>query len=99
MLCSLQDLVFPSRFAFDGVEQEDFVMVRPRGEVRTLFKALGAEFSDEHFVRLCEMAERDFGGLSADSFRHAWNKSRFDTAAPALSPLAQTAQAQAEQAF
>lgn len=80
-------LLYPSRFAIDGVDHEDFVMVRPKEDIRVLFQKLGAEFDDRTFHRLCELAEKDFGGLSADSFRHAWNKSRFDTTAPALSPM------------
>lgn len=86
---NLKGLLYPSRFSVDGVEHEDFIMVRPREEIRELYRKLGAEFDDVQFARLCELAERDFGGLSADSFRHAWNKVRFDTTAPVLSPLNQ----------
>lgn len=91
-------LLYPSRFAMDGVEQDDFIRVRPKEDIRVLFRKLGAEFDEKTFARLCDLAERDFGGLSADSFRHAWNKSRFEQA-PVLSPLAQTQQQQAQRIF
>jgi hypothetical protein len=71
-------LLYPSTFAFDGVSQEDFLQVRPPEEIRELFKRVGAEFSDSQFDRLCSMASSQFGALSADSFRHAWNKTKFE---------------------
>lgn len=83
-------LLYPSRFAVDGVDEQDFVAVRSADEIRDIFARMGAEFEDGQFERLCDMACRDFGGLSADSFRHAWNKSRLEQTA-ALSPLHQQA--------
>lgn len=79
-----QGLLNPGRFAYDGVDDEDFVAVRSRNEVRDIFKRIGAVFLEPQFQRLCDKAESDFGGLSADSFRHAWNKERMEAT---LSPL------------
>jgi len=72
-------LLYPSTFAFDGVAQEDFLQVRPPEQIREIFRRVGAEFSDSQFDRLCDMAAQQFGALSADSFRHAWNKFKFET--------------------
>lgn len=71
-------LLYPSTFAFDGVSQEDFLQVRPPEQIREIFRRIGAEFSDSQFDRLCQMAAQQFGVLSADSFRHAWNKYKFE---------------------
>jgi len=70
-------LLYPSVFAFDGVTEDDFLQVRPKEEVREVFRRVGAEFTDEQFEELCLVAQNEFGGLSADSFRHAWNKAKF----------------------
>ena len=71
-------LLYPSTFAFDGVTQDDFLQVRAPEEIREIFRKVGAEFADSQFERLCSMASAQFGALSADSFRHAWNKAKFE---------------------
>lgn len=80
-------LLYPTRFAVDGVDEEDFIAVRSKQEVRDIYIRMGVTYEDAQFDRLCDMATRDFGGLSVDSFRHAWNKSRMESTTPALSPL------------
>lgn len=71
-------LLYPAKYAFDGIAESDFLLVRPEGEVRELFRRMGQEFDDVTFNTVCEVAKRDFGALSADSFRHALNKCRFE---------------------
>lgn len=71
-----QGLLYPNRFAHDGVNNSDFLAIRDQQEIRELFRRIGQNWSDEEFQSLCDAAERDFGGISADSVRHAWNKQR-----------------------
>jgi len=70
-------LIYPENFACDGVSEEDFRIQRTPNQIRAVFKAMGAEFTDAEFQRICELASKLYEGvLSVDSFRHAWNKSR-----------------------
>lgn len=71
-------LLYPSKYAYDGVEEEEFLQARAPQEVREIFAKMGMSFSDSTFERLCEMAVRDFGALSVDSLRHAYNKHNMD---------------------
>lgn len=90
-----QGLLYPSKFAYDGVHENEFTTQRQPEEVREIFRKMGQEFSDSQFNRICDVAVRDFSVLSADSFRHAHNKLRMDNNASrtlsangVLSPLA-----------
>jgi hypothetical protein len=93
-------LLYPSKFAYDGVQEEEFLRERSKEEVREVFSKLGKTFSDSHFERIAEVAARDFNVLSVDSFRHAMNKLTLEErprsgrraikGAASLSPLART---------
>jgi len=67
-------LLYPSTFTFDGVAESEFLLIRSEGEIRVLFERMGLKFDTGSFKAICDRARRDFGALSADSFRHAWNK-------------------------
>jgi len=69
-------VIYPSAHAHKGVGATDFLRERSPEEVRLVFAKMGAEFSDEEFSDLCSAAARDYGALSVDSFRHAWNAAR-----------------------
>lgn len=71
-------LLYPSKFAHDGVEESDFLRGREPLEIRQLFLKMGTAFSDAHFDRICETAKADFQVLSCDSFRHAYNKMKLE---------------------
>jgi hypothetical protein len=70
--------LYPSAYTFDGVSESDFLLVRSAPEIRALFSRMGQEFDDALFDKAVEAAKRDFGALSADSFRHALNKISFE---------------------
>jgi hypothetical protein len=85
-------LLYPSKFAHDGVDESEFTRERSREEIRVIFSKMGYTYSDSQFSRTCDVAARDFGCLSADSFRNAYNKLQ-DSNGPAktiLSPLGAT---------
>jgi len=68
-------LLYPSKFAYDGVAESEFLCDRDPVEIRELYLKMGMGFTDEKFERVCQQARQDFGGvLSANSFRHAYNK-------------------------
>jgi len=71
-------LLYPSKYAYDGVAEEAFVCERQPGEIRELNLKMGLQFTDAKFERICKAAEQDFGILSANSFRHAYNKLRME---------------------
>lgn len=72
-------LLYPGRFASDGLGEKDFTLVREGDEVREVFRRIGEEFSDDTFAELADEAVRVFGSLSVDSFRHVLNKHRLNT--------------------
>lgn len=71
-------LLYPSAYTFEGVSESDFLLVRSASEIKELFERMGQSFEEGLFARACEAAKRDFGALSADSFRHALNKIQFE---------------------
>jgi len=77
-------LLYPSAYAAGGISEEDFLQERSAAQVRTVFARMGTQFSDEEFEAICQTAVSDFGALSVDSFRHAWNKSKYEARRGAL---------------
>lgn len=69
-------LLYPSQFAFEGVNEEDFLRERSAESVRIVFRALGLQFPDQQFEQLVTLARQRYGALSVDSFRHCWNQVR-----------------------
>lgn len=69
-------LIFPSKYAVRGVDDEDFLLPRAPEEVRAIAAvALNINVDDQTFAELVEAAQSIGGGyLSVDSFRHAWNR-------------------------
>jgi len=77
-------LLYPSTYAAGGISEEDFLQERSPAQVRAVFAKMGTQFADEEFDHICQMAVSDFGALSVDSFRHAWNKSKYEARRGAL---------------
>jgi hypothetical protein len=73
-----QRLLFPSNYSYTGVDDEDFMKQRAPEDVRNVFSKIGASFSDDEFKRICDKAQKDYGSLSVDSFRHAWNRLKIE---------------------
>jgi len=73
-------LLYPSKYAYDGVPEKAFVCERRPEEIRELNLKMGLQFTDAKFERICNQAKEDFGALSANSFRHAYNKLRMEAA-------------------
>lgn len=69
-------LLYPSQFAFEGINEEDFLKQRTPDQIRAVFKTLGMEFAPMQFQRIVDLAVARYGALSVDSFRHAWNQVR-----------------------
>ena len=71
-------LLYPSQFAFEGINEEDFLRQRTPDQIKSVFKTLGMEFSPSQFDRIVALAISRYGALSVDSFRHAWNQVRLE---------------------
>ena len=75
-------LLHPAQFAGMGVDDEDFIELRTRDDVKDIFKTCGIELDDDSFCRICERAESGFkfaaskgqGSLTVESFRRAYNE-------------------------
>lgn len=81
-------LLYPSKFSRDGVDESEFLRERSKDEIRVIFTKMGYTFSDTQFHRCVDIAVRDFGCLSADSFRNAYNRQMQETATKTLlSPI------------
>lgn len=51
-------LINPSTYSNHGVHPEDFFRPHPPEKIRSIFKAIGVEMSDEEFKELWEMAAK-----------------------------------------
>lgn len=67
-------LLYPSAYAGEGVNEEDFLRGRQPAQIRQVFETLGLRMDDEQFNRVASLAQQRYGALSVDSFRHAWNQ-------------------------
>jgi len=72
-----QDVMYPEPYAYDGVEEKDFLKIRKASEIREIFTDIGEKFSDKEFTAIASEAEKLFGGLSIDSFRTVYNKKKY----------------------
>lgn len=75
-------LIFPSPFANEGVNEEDFLLPRPVAEIRQIFHLIGLKMEEEEFDRCVSYAQKQYGTVSVDSVRHAVNYLRYG-----LSPM------------
>ena len=66
-------VLFPPKFAFEGISPSDFTRERERDEVRSIFAAIGMTATDAEFVKICAQATRH-GVLCYNSYREAYNK-------------------------
>eukprot|EP00455_Lapot_gusevi_P020542 TRINITY_DN2174_c0_g5_i1.p1 TRINITY_DN2174_c0_g5~~TRINITY_DN2174_c0_g5_i1.p1 ORF type:complete len:445 (-),score=67.70 TRINITY_DN2174_c0_g5_i1:514-1794(-) len=71
-----RDLLKPSRFAFDGLDEQDFTRSRQADEIRSIFSNIGHDFTDQEFNQLCVMATADNQPLNIETFRKAFNRVR-----------------------
>ncbi len=78
-------LLYPEKYDFDGVPLEMFKASRTLPEIKVVFDRMGADLTDEQYERLSEQAQREFGILSVDSFRHVLNSPVSSTAESTVS--------------
>jgi len=72
-----QDVLYPEQYAFDAVEEKDFLKIRAADEIRKIFAEIGITVTEEEFLSISAEAEKIFGGLSVDSFRTVYNKRKY----------------------
>jgi len=70
-------LLYPRVHSWHGISAEDFLLERTPDELRTIMKAAGEDFTDAEFKKVSDLAIKESGVLSVDSYRHALNFERF----------------------
>lgn len=66
-------LLFPSKYATQGLREVDFLKQRTEEDIREIFKRAAGNLTEDEFVALCDAARKNFGQLSVDSFRRVLN--------------------------
>jgi hypothetical protein len=66
-------ILFPPKFAFEGIDPSDFTQERSHEDIRSVFEAIGMTCNAAEFVKICGYATRDGQPLSYASYREAYN--------------------------
>jgi hypothetical protein len=67
-------VLFPPKFAFEGIDPSDFTQARSPEEIRSIFEAIGMTCNGAEFLKICAHATRDGGALSYNSYRESFNR-------------------------
>ena len=61
----------PSVFTLRGLSEKDFLVPRPKSEIKTIFKNIGIDLKDELFEVIWERAvtQNPYGEVSVEEFR------------------------------
>jgi EF-hand domain-containing family member B len=71
----------PSVFTLRGINEKDFLLPRPKDEIKTIFKNIGVDLTDDLFNSVWEhaAAQNPYGEVSVEEFRSVLDKMKSST--------------------
>lgn len=74
-------LLQPSVFTLRGINEKDFMCPRPREEIKTIFKNIGVDLTDELFSNVWDRAaaQNPYGEVSVEEFRSVLDEMKSST--------------------